>query len=182
MILSAKVGLAPNTCDNHYTLSFARTFYGCYRIKDTSVDRFTGRVCKKTLVLKIKSFSTVLCLMFQCYIWPQSLEPKAIRSYKASQNQLSTVYLSTELRKLFLRGTSSEAVPSVPIACQVSVIRIPYYRALSALLDHFLQLSNIWWIPNSVTKGFDTAMRTGSSRWFNWNSTQPICDCHVDFP
>ena len=28
------------------------------------------------------------------------------------------------------------------------------------------QLCNLWWIANSVSKGFDTAMRTGSSRWF----------------
>ena len=28
------------------------------------------------------------------------------------------------------------------------------------------QLSNLRWMPNSVSKGFDTAMRTGSSRWF----------------
>ena len=28
------------------------------------------------------------------------------------------------------------------------------------------QLSNLWWMPNSVRKGFDTAMKTGSSRQF----------------
>ena len=28
------------------------------------------------------------------------------------------------------------------------------------------QLSNLWWISNSVSKGFDTAMKTGSSRRF----------------
>ena len=28
------------------------------------------------------------------------------------------------------------------------------------------QLSNLWWMPNSISKGFDTAMKTGSSRWF----------------
>ena len=30
------------------------------------------------------------------------------------------------------------------------------------------QLSNLRWIPNSVSKGFDTAMKTGSSRRFKW--------------
>ena len=33
------------------------------------------------------------------------------------------------------------------------------------------QLSNIWWMPNSVSKGFDTAMRTGSSRRFKRHPT-----------
>ena len=28
------------------------------------------------------------------------------------------------------------------------------------------QLSNLWWMPNSVSKGFDTAMKMGSSRRF----------------
>ena len=28
------------------------------------------------------------------------------------------------------------------------------------------QLSNLWWIPNSVSKGFDAVMKTGSSRRF----------------
>ena len=28
------------------------------------------------------------------------------------------------------------------------------------------QLSNLWWMPNSVCMGFDTAMKTGSSRRF----------------
>ena len=44
------------------------------------------------------------------------------------------------------------------------------------------QLSNLWWIPNSVSKGFDTAMKTGSSRRFkrypttyNWVSSRPPC-------
>ena len=32
--------------------------------------------------------------------------------------------------------------------------------------DHNTQLSNLWWMPNSVSKGFDTAMKTGSSRRF----------------
>ena len=31
---------------------------------------------------------------------------------------------------------------------------------------HLTQLSNLWWMPNSVSKVFDTAMRTGSSRRF----------------
>ena len=46
--------------------------------------------------------------------------------------------------------------------------------------DTTSQLSNIWWMPNSVSKGFDTAMRTGSSRRFKrypttyrWLSSQP---------
>ena len=33
------------------------------------------------------------------------------------------------------------------------------------------QLSNIRWMPNSVSKGFDTAMKTGSSRRFKWYPT-----------
>ena len=38
-------------------------------------------------------------------------------------------------------------------------------------------------MPNSVSKGFDTATKTGSSRRFNSNDTpQPIGDCQVDFP
>ena len=41
------------------------------------------------------------------------------------------------------------------------------------------QLSNLWWMPNSVSNGFDTAMKTGSSRRFEqypttyrWESSQ----------
>ena len=29
--------------------------------------------------------------------------------------------------------------------------------------SHQAQLSNLWWMPNSVSKGFDTAMKTSSS-------------------
>ena len=41
------------------------------------------------------------------------------------------------------------------------------------------QLSNLWWMPNSVSKGFDTTMRMGSSRQvkryptaYRWVSSQ----------
>ena len=37
------------------------------------------------------------------------------------------------------------------------------------------------WMPNSVSKGFDTAMKAGSSRQFK-RYPQPICECQVDFP
>ena len=48
------------------------------------------------------------------------------------------------------------------------------WRVLCQLKKHFKetepfqgpQLSNLWWIPNSVSKGFATAMKTGSSRRF----------------
>ena len=33
------------------------------------------------------------------------------------------------------------------------------------------QLSNLWWMPNSVSKDFDTAMKVGSSRWFKRHPT-----------
>ena len=33
------------------------------------------------------------------------------------------------------------------------------------------QLSNLWWMPNSVSKGFDSAMKTGSSRRFKRHPT-----------
>ena len=33
-------------------------------------------------------------------------------------------------------------------------------------MKYVTQLSNLWWIPNSVSKGFDTTMKTGSSRRF----------------
>ena len=32
--------------------------------------------------------------------------------------------------------------------------------------DASQQLFNLWWMPNSVSNGFDTAMKTGSSRRF----------------
>ena len=34
------------------------------------------------------------------------------------------------------------------------------------LNETLTQLSNLWWMWNSVSKGFDTNMKTGSSRWF----------------
>ena len=35
------------------------------------------------------------------------------------------------------------------------------------------QLPNLWWIPNSLSRGFGTAIRIGSSRtrWFQWSPT-----------
>ena len=36
---------------------------------------------------------------------------------------------------------------------------------------HTSQLSNLWWIPNSVSMGFGTAIKTGSSRGFKRNPT-----------
>ena len=52
---------------------------------------------------------------------------------------------------------------------QASVLALGF--SLKAKFIHTLpcrgaQLSNLWWMPNSVTKGFDTAMKVGSSRWF----------------
>ena len=35
------------------------------------------------------------------------------------------------------------------------------------------QLSNLWWMPNSVSIGFGTAMKMGSSRRFKWHPTTP---------
>ena len=38
-------------------------------------------------------------------------------------------------------------------------------------------------MPNSVSKGFDTAMKTGWALQDDSNDTpQPICECQVDFP
>ena len=36
------------------------------------------------------------------------------------------------------------------------------------LLEIYAQLSNLWWMPNSVPMGFGTAMRTGSSYLRRW--------------
>ena len=33
-------------------------------------------------------------------------------------------------------------------------------------LEKVTQLSNLWWMPNSINKGFHTLMKTGSSRRF----------------
>ena len=50
--------------------------------------------------------------------------------------------------------------------------RVACIRRYSPLRgDWFTQLSNLWWITNSVCKGFDTAMKTGSSRRFKWYPT-----------
>ena len=57
------------------------------------------------------------------------------------------------------------------------------FRTLSARFketkNSHSQLSNLLWMPNSVSKGFDTAMRTGSSRrlkryptTYRWVSSQ----------
>ena len=46
---------------------------------------------------------------------------------------------------------------------------------------HHTQLSNLWWMPNSVSKGFDTAMKTGSSRRFKRYPTT-YSECQVSFP
>ena len=37
------------------------------------------------------------------------------------------------------------------------------------------QLSNLWWIANSVSKGFDTAMKTCKSRLFKRYPTTSMC-------
>ena len=43
-----------------------------------------------------------------------------------------------------------------------------YFPGLSLIggRGYCSQLSNLWWMPNSVSKGFDTAMKKGSSRRF----------------
>ena len=38
--------------------------------------------------------------------------------------------------------------------------------SIEKVLKISAQLSNLWWMPNSVSKGFDTAMKTGSARRF----------------
>ena len=40
------------------------------------------------------------------------------------------------------------------------------WRALYQLCKRTTQLSNLRWMPNTVSKGFDNAMKTGSSRRF----------------
>ena len=44
------------------------------------------------------------------------------------------------------------------------------------------QLSNLRWMPNSVSKGFDTAMKPGSSRLLKWYPTTYRWECQVSFP
>ena len=39
-------------------------------------------------------------------------------------------------------------------------------KQINSLLRNYSQLSNLWWMPNSVSIGFGTAMRTRSSRRF----------------
>ena len=47
-------------------------------------------------------------------------------------------------------------------------------------LTWLTQLSNLRWMPNSISKGFDTAQRAHQD---DSNDTpQPICECQVSFP
>ena len=47
-------------------------------------------------------------------------------------------------------------------------------------LTWLTQLSNLRWMPNSISKGFDTAQRAHQD---DSNDTpQPICECQVHFP
>ena len=42
------------------------------------------------------------------------------------------------------------------------------------------QVSNVWWMPNSSSKGFCPALRTGLSRWFQRsNNDTPQSKCEV---
>ena len=40
---------------------------------------------------------------------------------------------------------------------------IQLQAAAKQMVIHCTQLSNLWWMPNSVSKGFDTAIKMGSS-------------------
>ena len=49
-------------------------------------------------------------------------------------------------------------------------------------LKSFTQLSNLWWMPNSVSKGFDTAMKMGSTRRFKqYPTTYRRVSSHLPF-
>ena len=56
--------------------------------------------------------------------------------------------------------------------CLVEICKNDYYT-----YKRGSQLSNLWWMPNSVSKGFDTAMRTGSSSRLKWYPTTILFQC-----
>ena len=66
---------------------------------------------------------------------------------------------------------AKHAFPCVIVCCYQKLF-VPFIWTHTAMAyKSFIkqinpQLSNLWWIPNSVSKGFDAAMKTGSSRRF----------------
>ena len=64
-------------------------------------------------------------------------------------------------------------IPFMAVGCRYFFYTRPWPKVLAAfeLRNKYTQccqpqLSNLWWMPNSVRMGFGTAMRTGSSRRF----------------
>ena len=55
------------------------------------------------------------------------------------------------------------------ITCNCNLCSIDQVEFI--LFQRWIQLSNLWWMPNSVSKGFDIAMKMGSSRRFKRHPT-----------
>ena len=63
-----------------------------------------------------------------------------------------------------------------------SIAAILQLSPVTTYTYHMQQLSNLWWMPNLVSKGFAPAMRTDSSRWFQrYLESYMICEFQVGF-
>ena len=83
------------------------------------------------------------------------------------------MWLSTHNNTLYIRVSLAEIYEYICV--QKVHLLTPY-----SLLCPITQLSNLWWIPNSVSKGFDTAIKQAHQDDSN-DTPQPICECQVGF-
>ena len=63
-------------------------------------------------------------------------------------------------------GLFRHGIFAITIACQMFQYHVS--NVLIFVWHHVSQLSNLWRMPNTVSKGFDTAMKTGFARQFKW--------------
>ena len=79
------------------------------------------------------------------------------------------------------------ATPPSPHQCtpkcssQVSAFEATLLGEKTLPKECWAQLSYLWWMPKSVSKVFDAALKTGSSRGFKRYPTT-YSECQVDFP
>ena len=98
---------------------------------------------------------------------------KKTHLWSASKQRLSKQWAPTQesvvTSFLFSYLTATATLQGMPVKWIPSKWNIMVSWLVSSIgkvLKISSQLSNLWWMPNSVSKGFDTAMRTGSSRRF----------------
>ena len=126
----------------------------CHHIPFNSITEYFKNIFKKPYLIRTK-----ICRIFEGQSWKQIIVVGKIISLPSLILRLLS---SNEFFSLFPRSTSR--------GCQL-LCTAECYLICDTIRSHHSPLSNVWWIRNSVSIGFDTAMKTDSRRFKRYPTT-----------